>query len=152
MRPTPECAMHSEFWEIGLSLLLRFPRTHRQLNSSSVMVFADAMMAAALFNLNFFRSIFVRRFIYHDLALPRTPRARPPRLLRDLHSKLQTNTASGSITRPARVPGALRARPPVKSVCIMATLLLALLIIRLSTIPPVIFSVCELSGGGSFVE
>ena len=40
VRPTPECAMHSEFWETGLSLLSRFPRTHRQLNSSSVMVFA----------------------------------------------------------------------------------------------------------------
>ena len=41
-RPTPECAMHSEFGKFGLSLSLlsRFPRTHRQLNSSSVMVFA----------------------------------------------------------------------------------------------------------------
>ena len=61
--------------------------------------------AAALFNLNFFRSIFVRRFIYHDLArsTPHAANARPACFG-------TANTASGSITRPSRVPCALRAR------------------------------------------
>ena len=51
-----------------------------------------AAAVAALFNLNFFRSIFVRRFIYHDLALPRTTQTPArPRLLRDRQHRLRVD-------------------------------------------------------------
>ena len=70
---TLECVKLSEFREFRLSLS-PFPHAisaHSSPIEIVVMVFAFATAAAAsaLFNLNFFRSIFVRRFIYHDLSL-----------------------------------------------------------------------------------